>query len=79
MNDIPAAVAHEKGYKQWDVAAGHAILKAAGGELVLAETRQPLSYAYVPDDDYRVPGCYGASLSVLQTLGLLTSAPPRER
>lgn len=67
MNDIPLTHRGEYAYKQWDLAAAHAILKAAGGELVDAETKQPVTYH---SSDFKMPGSFAGACETLKLLGL---------
>lgn len=67
MNDIPLSHRGEYAYKQWDLAASHAVLKAAGGELVNAETQQPVTY---DDPDFKMPGAVAGGRETLNLLQL---------
>lgn len=67
LNDIASTHRGAYAYKQWDLAAAHAILKAAGGELVDAETKQPVTY---DRPDFTLPGCYAGGVDTLKLLGL---------
>jgi 3'(2'), 5'-bisphosphate nucleotidase len=60
----------EHAYKQWDVAAAHAILKAAGGELVSCSSRLPVRY---DDSEYKVPACVAGSCKNLRALKFMIS------
>ena len=67
MDDIPASLREKYAYKQWDLAASHAILKAAGGELVSVHTQKPVTYESA---DFRMPGAYAGGREVLKMLNL---------
>ena len=49
-------------FSYWDVAAGHAILKAAGGDLIDTNTGKPLTYK---NESLVVPPSFGGSKGVL--------------
>jgi 3'(2'), 5'-bisphosphate nucleotidase len=67
MNDIPETHRKTHAYKQWDLAAAHAVLKAAGGELVDAETKQPVAY---DNTEFKMPGSIAGGNETLKLLGL---------
>lgn len=67
MNDIPLSHRGEYAYKQWDLAASHAVLKAAGGELVSVETKQSVTY---DDPDFKMQGAIAGGRDTLNLLGL---------
>lgn len=75
MNDISIDAQTTHAYKQWDVAAAHAILKAAGGELVAVANKKPVTYA---TDDMKVPPCYGGGVEMLKLLEI-GDLPPKGR
>lgn len=68
MNDIPTDSRGEYAYKQWDLAAAHAILRAAGGELVSAQTQEPIHYS--PAASPEMPGAFGGGIETLNFLRL---------
>jgi 3'(2'), 5'-bisphosphate nucleotidase len=67
MNDIPLFHRGKYAYKQWDLAASHAVLKAAGGELVDTETKQPVTYN---SPDFEMPGAVAGGRETLNLLQL---------
>lgn len=67
MNDIPETHRGQYAYKQWDLAASHAVLKAAGGELVNAETQQPVLYDH---PEFKMAGSVAGGRETLNLLGL---------
>ena len=73
MNDIPETHRGGYAYKQWDVAASHAILNAAGGALVSVADKAPISY---PADATTIPGAVAGGDDTLRLLGL-GNVPPR--
>lgn len=68
MNDIPEGLRGRYAYKHWDLAASHAILRAAGGELVHAETKKPVTY---DDPEQKLPGALAGGKETLKLLGLV--------
>ena len=54
-------------YSWWDVAAGHAILKAAGGEVVTRQTGKPFIYDQKAPH-FGVPDIIGAHKNILKHL-----------
>ncbi len=75
FTDIPLELRHSRGYKQWDLAAGHAILRAAGGELVGEESKLPLTYG---NETTFMPSALAGSNDVLKLLDL-NRAPQKGR
>lgn len=67
LNDIPAQNRGEYAYKQWDVAGSHAVLNAAGGALIDAETQKPLTYDRA---DLTVAGAWAGGADNLRLLNL---------
>lgn len=65
MNDIDRSFQGVYAYKQWDLAAAHAILKAAGGELVAADSKQPVMY---DAPDFKMPGALAGGRETLNLL-----------
>jgi len=53
-------------FSHWDVAASHAILKAAGGELYEIETGERVTYV---NQNFYVPSCVGGHLNLLSDIG----------
>jgi len=56
------------GYNSWDIAGPHAVLRAAGGELIVDETRKPLTYG---NDTVKVPCHFAGGLDTMAALGLI--------
>lgn len=69
MNDIPTTHRGQYAYKQWDLAAAHAILKAAGGELISAETQEPAMY---DSPELKMDGACAGGREMLNLLQLAT-------
>ena len=67
INDIPEGLRGRYAYKQWDLAASHAILRAAGGELVNPETKKSVTY---DDPEQNMPGALAGGKETLTLLGL---------
>ena len=72
MNDIPSEHQENYAYKQWDLAASHAILRAAGGELVAADSKLPLRYL---SENLNMPGSFAAGRDTLKFLELADLPP----
>ncbi len=62
----------ERPFSHWDLAAAHAVIKAAGGEIVDATTKEPISYA---NPELSLTPCFGASHETLKLLGLSNDSP----
>jgi 3'(2'), 5'-bisphosphate nucleotidase len=69
MNDISETHRGQYAYKQWDLAAAHAIVKAAGGELISAETQQPVTY---DSPELKMEGACAGGREMLNLLQLAT-------
>lgn len=54
-------------FSHWDVAAAHAVLKKAGGELYEMATGDAVSYS---NQDFSIPPCAGAHPSILKVVGI---------
>jgi len=52
-------------YSHWDVAAAHAVLKAAGGDLIDAKTGKPVTYS---NENFGVPGALAGHRKILKYL-----------
>lgn len=72
MNDIPASHQDSHAYKQWDLAASHAILRAAGGDMVAADSKKPLNYA---NDVLNMPGAFAGGRETLKFLNFADLPP----
>lgn len=67
MNDIPQSHRGQYAYRQWDESAAHAILRAAGGELVSQHDCEPVTY---DDPEYKMPGAIAGGINTLKFLGV---------
>jgi 3'(2'), 5'-bisphosphate nucleotidase len=78
MNDISSTLSDSHAYKQWDLAASHAIVRAAGGELVAMGDGQPVQYQ---DPEFKMPGAIAGGREMLHLLQLakLPNAAGRAR
>ncbi|MEZ5691310.1 MAG: 3'(2'),5'-bisphosphate nucleotidase CysQ [Rickettsiales bacterium] len=57
-----------EGFNIWDIAAPHAVLRAAGGEIVLAEDRKPFRY----NGEIKVPAHFSGAIETLLIMGHTT-------
>ena len=72
MDDIPLEKRDTHAYKQWDLAAANAILNAAGGALIDAQTKLPVMYNSA---DFTMPGTIGGGRGILAALRIAELQP----
>lgn len=72
--DKKEAIEDRDVFSYWDAAAGHAILKAAGGNLFDIPTGQEVRY---DKDDFFIRPCVAASPNILKEIGFFLDHDPR--
>ncbi|MDV7339307.1 inositol monophosphatase family protein [Terasakiella sp. A23] len=64
--DKNESIAEREVFSHWDIAAAHAVLKAAGGNLFEIETGEVVAYNNM---NFSVPSCVGGHPKLLETIG----------